>query len=65
MSGDATVELHQVLLLSPVEFAQRPQSDSAARDLERLAQKLIEWHLEKRLKSYLALKDVLRNSHQG
>jgi DNA repair protein RecO (recombination protein O) len=55
---DAAILLNQVLLLSPSQFAERPQSGYAARDLERLTQKLIEWHLEKRLKSYLAWKEL-------
>ncbi len=59
---DATKRLSEVLVLSPAQFASGPQSISAARDLEHLTQKLIEWHLEKRLKSYTALKEMLRGS---
>ncbi len=61
MDPDAVRLLHQILVLSPVQFASSPQPGPAARDLERLAQRLIEWHLEKRLKSYLTLREMLRN----
>ncbi len=59
---EATKLLSEVLELSPAQFASHPQSVSAARDLEHLTQQLIEWHLEKRLRSYAALKEVLRES---
>jgi DNA repair protein RecO (recombination protein O) len=60
IGSDAARSLHEILELPPLQYASRPQPGYAARDLERLAQKLIEWHLEKRLKSYLALKEMLR-----
>lgn len=60
IGADASKLLGEILGLSPVQFAARPQSPSAARDLEHVTQKLIEWHLEKRLKSYAALKEILR-----
>lgn len=60
ISADGARLLHQIPELSPKQFAMRGQPGSAARELERLAQKLIEWHLEKRLKSYLTLKEILR-----
>jgi DNA repair protein RecO (recombination protein O) len=59
---DATKLLSEILELAPVQFASRPQSLPAARDLEHLTQKLIEWHLEKRLKSYVALQEMLRGT---
>jgi DNA repair protein RecO (recombination protein O) len=62
MGADTARLLHQVLELSPAQFVSRPQSAASARELERLTQKLIEWHLEKRLKSYSALRDLLRGS---
>jgi DNA repair protein RecO (recombination protein O) len=60
VGSDAARLLHEVLKLSPAQFASRSQPGSAARDLERLTQKLLEWHLEKRLKSYVALKQMMR-----
>jgi DNA repair protein RecO (recombination protein O) len=53
--------LSEVPLLSPAQFAEKPQSGMAARDMERLTQMLIEWHIEKRLKSYPAWKELRRS----
>jgi len=53
--------LGRILELSPGRFTSLSQTDSAARELEILAQSLMEWHLEKRLKSYTPLREVLRN----
>jgi DNA repair protein RecO len=53
--------LQEALVLSPVQFASRFPYGQASRDLERLTQKLLEWHLEKRLKSYAAVKEMLRD----
>ena len=61
IGADAVRLLHEFRELSPAQFAARPQPGAAARDLERLTQKLIEFHLEKRLKSYLALKEMFGN----
>jgi DNA repair protein RecO (recombination protein O) len=47
--------------ISPGQFASRPQPGVSNRELERLTQSLIEWHLEKRLKSYGALKEMMRS----
>jgi hypothetical protein len=46
----------------PLRSAGNAADPAALRDLERLTQKLVEWHLEKRLKSYAALKEALRGS---
>jgi DNA repair protein RecO (recombination protein O) len=46
--------------ISPEQFASRPQSGASGRELERFTQNLIEWHLEKRLKSYGALREIMR-----
>jgi DNA repair protein RecO (recombination protein O) len=59
VSPETSRQLHEVLTFSPVQFASNSPSGSSARELERLTQNLIEWHLEKRLKSYRALKEVL------
>lgn len=59
--GPETVRfMRDVLVLSPAQFASRPEIGHAARDLEFLTQKLLEWHLERRLKSYAAVKEILR-----
>jgi DNA repair protein RecO (recombination protein O) len=58
VDSEAARLLQQLLELPPAQFASRSQSGSAARDLEHLAQKLLEWHLEKRLKSYATLKEM-------
>jgi DNA repair protein RecO (recombination protein O) len=52
--------LREILELSPMQFVSRPHSGAAERNLEHLAQKLIEWHLEKPLKSYHAWKAIMR-----
>ena len=62
VGAEAARLFHEALLLSPAQFAGRPLSDSAAYDLERLTQVLIEWHLEKRLKSYAVLQRVLNGN---
>jgi DNA repair protein RecO (recombination protein O) len=51
--------LRDMLVLSPAQFVARQQSAGAARELERLAQRLMDWHLEKRLRSSVILKSVL------
>ncbi len=62
IDSDSLRVLHVILGISPLEFVSRQSPDADVRELERLAQKLIEWHLEKRLKSYLTLKEVLRGA---
>jgi DNA repair protein RecO (recombination protein O) len=62
IGAEAVRLLNEAWELSPEQFASRVPSGGAARELERLTQKLIEWHLEKRLKSYLALKEMLQES---
>jgi DNA repair protein RecO (recombination protein O) len=51
--------LRELLALSPAQFSEIARPAGTGRDLERLTQKLLEWHLEKRLKSYPLLKEVL------
>ncbi len=58
---DASRVLHDAFEFPPVQFAARFRPGPAARELERLTQNLIEWHLEKRLKSYQTAKEVLEN----
>jgi DNA repair protein RecO (recombination protein O) len=55
---EAAQSLRAALALPPAEYIDRPGNGHAARDLERLTQKLIEWHLERRLKSYEAWKEI-------
>ena len=48
--------LQAIWALSPERFASRPLPTAAAEDLERLSRKLLEWHLEKQLKSLPAVR---------
>jgi DNA repair protein RecO (recombination protein O) len=57
-SADA---LRRVSELPPQVFAAQPLPVRSSRELERLTQALLELHLEKRLKSYPVLKQVLAN----
>lgn len=58
----AAESLSNLVRLSPREFATKALGREAATDLERFSQMLLELHLEKRLKSYGALKESLRES---
>ena len=60
IGSEAARLVQQVLALPPTQFASRSLPVSAAGELERLTQKLLEWHLEKRLTSYPAVKKMLR-----
>lgn len=46
--------------LSPGQFISEPLTEEAAADLERLSQRLLDLHLEKRLKSYSILREALK-----
>ena len=56
---EAAITLSRIMELSPGQFSSRPLPDRPAEDIRRLAQALLELHLEKRLKSYAVLKQVL------
>jgi DNA repair protein RecO (recombination protein O) len=58
----ATDALQKMFELSPGEFSQRPMGEDVAGDLERLSQRLLQFHLEKQLKSYPPLKNILRGT---
>jgi DNA repair protein RecO (recombination protein O) len=58
---EAASLLQGMLELSPRQFVSRVQPGAGPRDLERLTQKLLEWHLEKRLKSYIPMREILGN----
>jgi DNA repair protein RecO (recombination protein O) len=62
--SETAAELRCIAQLSPEKFAARRLSDSTASELERLTQRLLELHLEKRLKSYSMLKRALRDERQ-
>ena len=47
--------------LPPEEFAVRPLEAGAGKDLERLIQKHFDWQLERRLKSYPVLREMLNS----
>jgi len=59
---EAARRLREALAMPPAEFVSRSLSRDAGGDLERLTQKLIEWHLERRLKSYEAWKKLHHGS---
>lgn len=61
IGSEAARLLQDMLALSPAQFVSRAQPGAGPRDLERLTQKLLEWHLEKRLKSYIPLREILGN----
>ena len=50
--------LQDIWKLSPEQFAARPMGSASAGDLERLSRRLLEWHLEKQLKSLPSVKAV-------
>ena len=52
--------LYRMSKVSPQQFAALPWQTLAGRDLERLAQGLLELHIEKRLKSYTILREFCR-----
>jgi DNA repair protein RecO len=55
---DASKILRSIWELSPEQFASRPLTAVPGGDLERLSRKLLEWHLEKQLKSLPAVRAV-------
>ena len=57
---EASAVLDEMMKLSPEKFAVRPITGNAGKDIERLSQKLLNFHLEKQLKSYRILKEVLQ-----
>ena len=56
----AANSLHRIFKLSPEEYSLLPMGGEISGDLERLAQQLLQFHLEKQLKSYPLLKKILR-----
>jgi len=60
---EAITAMRGILELPPDKFASGPLAASAGKDLENLAQKHFDWQLEKKLKSYPALKEVFRDVH--
>jgi DNA repair protein RecO (recombination protein O) len=56
----AAAALAAIAQLPPGKFGSQPLSTEAARELELLSQRLIEMHLEKKLKSYRILTETLQ-----
>ncbi len=56
----AIAALALIAATPPGEFSSKPLAAGALGDLERLTQRHLEWHLEKRLKSYPALRQLFR-----
>jgi DNA repair protein RecO (recombination protein O) len=57
----AADSLHKMFQLSPEEYSLLPMGGEISVDLERLAQRLLQFHLEKQLKSYPLLREILRS----
>ena len=55
---EASAHLHRMMSTAPEPFALTPLSAHAAAELERLSRRLLEWTLEKRLKSYPFVQQV-------
>jgi DNA repair protein RecO (recombination protein O) len=53
--------LQKMFQLSPEEYSLLPMGGEISVDLELLAQRLLQFHLEKQLKSYPLLKEILRS----
>lgn len=62
VGGTATAALDAITQLPPGKFGSQPLAKEAARELERLSQRLIETHLEKKLKSYRILTETLQGT---
>ncbi len=54
--------LQDIAVFSPEEFAIRQLDAGAASDIEKLTHRHFEWQVEKRLKSYPALREALQKS---
>jgi DNA repair protein RecO (recombination protein O) len=55
----AANSLYKIFQLSPEEYSKLPMGEEAGRDLEHLTQRLLQFHLEKQLKSYPLLRGSL------
>lgn len=56
----ACAALEAMIKLPPEQFAAQPLANDAASDIEHLSQRLLDLHLEKRLKSYRILREALQ-----
>lgn len=56
----ASAALEEMMKLPPEKFMVRPLAEDAGADIERLSQRLLGLHLEKQLKSYRILREVLQ-----
>jgi len=61
IGASASAALERMTKLSPEQFMTYPLSEEAAGDLERLSGRLLDLHLEKRLKSYRILKEAFQS----
>jgi DNA repair protein RecO (recombination protein O) len=61
ISGAAAEALELMSKLSPEQFSLQSVSKDAAAEIERLSQRLLSLHLEKQLKSYRILREVLQS----
>jgi DNA repair protein RecO (recombination protein O) len=58
---EAAAALEAIAKQPPVQFGSQPLVKEAARELELLCQRLLEMHLEKRLKSYRIMAEALQD----
>jgi DNA repair protein RecO (recombination protein O) len=61
IGAPATAALTLIAKLPPEQFVASPLSRDAAREIERLSQRLLALHLEKQLKSYRILREALQS----
>jgi DNA repair protein RecO len=60
VGAQAAAVLEEMMKFSPEKFMVRPMAKDAGADIERLAQRLLGFHLEKQLKSYRILREELQ-----
>jgi len=61
IGATAAAALTLIAKLPPEQFVANPLSKDAAREIERLSQRLLALHLEKQLKSYRILREALQS----
>jgi hypothetical protein len=60
MAPESAGSLSRMYQVGPAQFAALPLPAREAAELEQLSQRLLELHLEKKLKSYDPLRQLLR-----
>ena len=62
IGAPAAAALTLMAKLPPEQFVASPPGSDAAREIERLSQRLLALHLEKQLKSYRILSEALQSA---